>query len=269
MIKEREISMQRDGRRTNLVTNGAIASVTKRKRSAEESMCATTAGSLDTEERIAESRLEELEKPPPKKPKYLEQSVWANPDTSPPFSPTARYTLTDAPLPRPPPDEFSNLEAMTTIQQNPHLFPIVTPINVNRFEELLATHPNRPFVDSVCVSLREGFWPWAHTLKESYPVIWDFSDRPPKTEREAGFFRAQRNVEIAAGRYSEDFGTELLPGMYSTPVHAVPKPRSEKLLKRRTDADVGCTEDGRNGRIGATRYARGNRTRKEAERRNV
>ena len=60
-------------------------------------------------------------------------------------------------------------------------------------------------------------------------MTWDFSDRPPKTEREADFLRAQRDAEIAAGRYSEGFGTELFPGMYSTPVHAVPKPRSEKL----------------------------------------
>ena len=42
-----------------------------------------------------------------------------------------------------------------------------------------------------------------------------------------------------------------------------------QLLKRRTDADVGYTEDGRDGRIGATRYAGGNGTRKEAEKRNV
>jgi hypothetical protein len=118
---------------------------------------------------------------------------------------------------------------MTTIQQNPSLFRIVTPIKVDRLEELLATHPNQPFVKSVCVSLREGFWPWAHTQKESYPVTWDFSDRPPKTEREAGFLRDQRDVEVAAGRYSEGFGSELLPGMYSTPVHTVPKPQSEKL----------------------------------------
>ena len=41
------------------------------------------------------------------------------------------------------------------------------------------------------------------------------------------------------------------------------------VLKRRTDADVGCTDDGRIGRIGATRYAGGNGTRKEAEKRNV
>ncbi len=33
--------------------------------------------------------------------------------------------------------------------------------------------------------------------------------------------------EIAAERFSEPFGPDLLPGMYSTPVHAVPKPHSD------------------------------------------
>ena len=118
---------------------------------------------------------------------------------------------------------------METIRDNPHLFEIVTPINVDRFEELLASHPNTPFVQSVCTSFREGFWPWAITQKEEYPVTWDYSERPPKTEQEASFLREQRDIEISAGRYSEGFGTHLLPGMYSTPVHAVPKPRSVKL----------------------------------------
>jgi hypothetical protein len=159
----------------------------------------------------------------------MERSVWTDEDTSPLVSPTAACTLSDEPLPRPSLQEFSNLDAMQTIRDNPHLFRIVSPINVDRFEKLLETHPNKPFVQSVCASFREGFWPWANTQKEEYPATWDFSERPPKTEREAGFLRDQRDVEIDAGRYSESFGTDLLPGMYSTPIHAVPKPRSTKL----------------------------------------
>ena len=34
------------------------------------------------------------------------------------------------------------------------------------------------------------------------------------------------------------------------------------MLKERTDAEAECTEDGRDGRIGATEYAEGNGTRK-------
>jgi hypothetical protein len=170
-----------------------------------------------------------LEVQPTKRPKYFNRSVWSDSREQHSFSPTACYTLTDAPLPRPPADEYDNLDAVSTIRDNPHLFRIVTPIKVDRFESLLASHPNQPFVKSVCTSLREGFWPWAHTQKESYPITWDNSVRPPKTEREADFLRAQRDVEIEEGRYSVGFGTELLPGMYSTPIHTAPKPRSEKL----------------------------------------
>ena len=187
-------------------------------------MSVTNVERQDTRERTALSEGFEIERP-----KYMQHSVWTDADSANCFSPTARSTLTDEPLPRPPPKEFENLDADSTIRQNPHLFPIVTPINVQRFEELLETHPNKPFVESICVSLREGFWPWANTQREEYPVTWDFSDRPPKTKQEAVFLRDQRDIEIDAGRYSESFGTDLLPGMYSTPVHAIPKPRSEKL----------------------------------------
>ena len=41
------------------------------------------------------------------------------------------------------------------------------------------------------------------------------------------------------------------------------------LLRRRTGADVGYREDGRDGQIGATKYAGGNGARKEAEKRNI
>jgi hypothetical protein len=178
---------------------------------------------VDTRGRIAERP--EI----PKRPKYLQRSVWTDVNASPSCSPTAFSTLSDNPLPRPSPQEFSNVEAVTTIRDNPHLFKIVTPINVDRFESLLASHPNKPFIQSVCVAFREGFWPWADTQKEEYPVTWDFAERPPKTEREASFLREQRDIEIDADRYSESFGPDLLPGMYSTPIHAVPKPRSVKL----------------------------------------
>ena len=187
-------------------------------------MSVTSAKRLDTREKIAESP-----ERAPKRPRYLQHSVWADHRVPIPFSPTASCTLTDEPLPQPSPEEFQNSDAVTTIKNNPDLFRIITPIKVDRFEELLVSHPNKPFVESICTSLREGFWPWAHTQKDEYPITWDYSDRPPKNEHEAIFLRTQRDIEIEAQHYSRRFGTELLPGMYSTPIHAVPKPRSEKL----------------------------------------
>jgi hypothetical protein len=97
------------------------------------------------------------------RPKYLRYNLW-NVDSSP--TPTiAEWSESALPLPRPPPSELSNPVALTTISDNPSLFGIVTPINVARFAELLSDHPNRPFVESVCTGLLEGFWPWADTLR--------------------------------------------------------------------------------------------------------
>ena len=36
-------------------------------------------------------------------------------------------------------------------------------------------------------------------------------------------------LKLRYGRFSPTFGPELLPGMYSEPIHATPKPHSEKL----------------------------------------
>ncbi|KIJ41550.1 hypothetical protein M422DRAFT_172191, partial [Sphaerobolus stellatus SS14] len=53
-------------------------------------------------------------------------------------------------LPSPPKSELTNKVMLETIDQNPHLFKIVTPINVSHLEMLLQSHPNQPYVQSVC-----------------------------------------------------------------------------------------------------------------------
>ena len=165
-----------------------------------------------------------------KRPKYFRHFAWSDSCEENSFSPNARHTLTDPPLPCPHPSELSNSDAMTTIRNNPHLFPIVTPIKVDRLEQLLSSHPCPTFTRSVCDSFREGFWPWADTHHDNnYPVTWDHSFRPPKNETEAIFIRNQRDIEISAGRFSPSFHKDLLPGMYSLPIHSVPKPHTTKL----------------------------------------
>jgi len=78
-----------------------------------------------------------------------------------------------------------------TISENPSLFKIVTPINVDRFEFLLNDHPNQPFVKSVYHGLQDGFWPFADTLKDGYPITHDASLPTPKDPAEASFLHAQ------------------------------------------------------------------------------
>lgn len=145
-------------------------------------------------------------------------------------SPTALSTLSDKPFPRPHARE-SRPEIKDTIKRNPDLFKIVTPINVPVFEKLLKTHPNQQFVKSIVIGLREGFWPFANTNPKgsAYPLTHDASKRPPKTKEQGQFLRDQCAEEIRLDRYSKPFGTELLPGMYSMPIHAVPKPGPSKF----------------------------------------
>ncbi|TEB27632.1 hypothetical protein FA13DRAFT_1601965, partial [Coprinellus micaceus] len=90
-----------------------------------------------------------------------------------PLPNTADWTEHAEPLPRPPDDELANPIVNQTIHDNPHLFNVSTPINIDLFEELLATHPNQPFVRSVVVGLREGFWPCADTCQDDYPTTHD------------------------------------------------------------------------------------------------
>ena len=43
----------------------------------------------------------------------------------------------------------------------------------------------------------------------------------------AEFISSQIDTEVKKGQYFEDFGPDLLPGMYSSPIHAMPKPGTE------------------------------------------
>jgi hypothetical protein len=142
-------------------------------------------------------------------------------------TPSAASTEVADPFPSVPESVLRDHAAAQTIANHPALFKIITPIDVDRFQFLLSSHPNRPLVESVCRSLREGVWPFA-VVDESAPITFDFSEQDVSP---AGldFLREQRDVEISCGRYSPAFGTDLLPGMYSTPVGVVPKPHSDKF----------------------------------------
>jgi hypothetical protein len=142
---------------------------------------------------------------------------------------TAEWSETVRPLPRPPLIETTNSIALKTIADNPTLFQVRTPINVDTFQSLLKHHPNPDFVDSVCAGLREGFWPWADTLRDSFPVTHDESRPTPSNEHHAAFMREQCLKECKKGYFSPSFGSDLLPGMYSMPIHTVKKPHSTDL----------------------------------------
>ncbi|KAG2339208.1 hypothetical protein BDR05DRAFT_867950, partial [Suillus weaverae] len=128
------------------------------------------------------------------------------------------------------PEALADSDAARTVTSRPDLFKIICPIKVDVFQALLAEHPNQPFVILVCQALREGFWPWADVPDDTYPSINDNSMCTcHKTDEQLVFIKSQLKEEIRLGRVSESFGTELLPGMYSVPMHTMPKPNSDKL----------------------------------------
>jgi hypothetical protein len=153
-----------------------------------------------------------------------------NRKNTPSLSPTtAEWSETARPLPHPPLRKTSNPIALKTITDNPNLFHVNTPINVDIFQSLLKSHPNPNFVKSICTGLHEGFWPRADTLHDSFPVMHDKSQPTPSNKKHATFLHDQCLKEHLKGYYSPSFGSELLPGMYSMPIHAIPKPHSVDL----------------------------------------
>ena len=160
-----------------------------------------------------------------RRPRYLRHNVYRDDDLS--SRSCAEWTEIAQPLASVPASELANDIANHTLEHYPNLFKVDTPINVDNFQRLLARHPNRPFVDSVVDGFRNGFWPWADTHVGNYPDTLDESLGDPKGRDELKFICEQRDKEIASGRFSESFGKELLPGMYSMPIHVVPKPHSD------------------------------------------
>ena len=160
-------------------------------------------------------------------PKYLHHNLWEEGCLLSPT--TAEWSEEAHPLPRPPLLEISELNISKTIADNPHLFQVKTPIKIDIFESMLKFHPNPIFVTSVCDGLCEGFWPWADTSIGIYPEIHDESHHTPSNEEHATFIQEQCLKEQHKGYFSQYSGTELLPGMYSMPIHAVPKPHSKDL----------------------------------------
>jgi hypothetical protein len=160
------------------------------------------------------------------RPKFARDLIWGA--TVDAISPAARYSILTDPLPRPPLSELKNIAANKTIRDHPELFKITCNINVNHFAKLLEDHPNQPFVQSVMVGLREGFWPWAEA-QDGYPVTHNEPQHPPRNDRHREFLLTQREKEMKAERFSQPFNT-LLPGMNVVPVHVVPKPNDKLRL---------------------------------------
>ena len=172
-----------------------------------------------------------------RRPQYLRHNVYRDDELRSRLC--AEWTEVAHPLPSVPLSEFTNHHAIQTIERHPDLFIVNTPIQIDNFERLLTNHPNRCFVQSVLSGLRNGFWPWADTKIGDYPYTLDESFGDPESKEELSFICEQRDKEISKGRFSHSFGRDLLPGMYSMPIHVVPKPHSDdfRLVTNHSSGD--------------------------------
>ena len=163
-------------------------------------------------------------------PKFARDLLWEE-DRYPAIRVSAELSkdLTVAtPMPMPPARNEFHPDFLRSLDQNPDLFAIETPIKVDRFEYLLSEHPNRPFVSSVIRSLREGAWPWAEPPR-LFPMVHDVSYLGTKLcENEAftTFAQEECDKEARLGRFSRPFPV-LLPGMVCMPTYIIS--RKDKL----------------------------------------
>ncbi|CAA7269722.1 unnamed protein product [Cyclocybe aegerita] len=131
------------------------------------------------------------------------------------------------PMPPVPTHKLSNSITCHTISSYPYLFQVVSPIRISVLNNFLVSHPNQPFVRSVCEGLIHGFWPWADTSSAELPVMLDM-DEYIRDPAHLAFAEEQCRIEISFGTFSPTFSS-LLPGMLSVPVTIATKAHSEKL----------------------------------------
>ena len=226
-------AIQKDAVRTPVQVQGAETRVEDSTRAGAPTcrplvhmpMCAPSAVAMHTLPRTARRRLENQRWE--NWPRYARDFIWI--DDAPPHMTLAAYTEIMLALPSPPENELNNEVVNATIHNHPHLFQLVTPINIDCLEQYLSSHPNQALAHSITLGFHQGFWPYAITENVPCPSIVDNSSCVIKDPVHAQFIREQRDYEIRLGHFSPSFGPDLLPGMTAIPIGVVPKPHSNKL----------------------------------------
>ena len=175
---------------------------------------------MNARQRLEERRWEKC-------PRYTRGLVWTNDD--PTHTTLTTYTEIMPALPTPPTNELNSSIALTTICDHPHLFQLITPINIDHLESLLTTHPNQALIHSIILSFQQGFWPFVITENAPHPSIINNSVCIIQDPAHVLFVHKQRDYKIQQGRFSPFFGQHPLPRMTAIPIGVVPKPHSHKL----------------------------------------
>ena len=187
--------------------------------------CAPSAEAIHTWPQNARQRFEDQKWE--SQPIYARNFVWIYNEL--PHMTLAAYTEIMLALPSPPENKLNNEAVHATIHDHPHLFQLITPINIDHLEHYLSLHPNQALTRSTILGFCQCFWPYAITGNTPCPSIVDNSSHIIKDPAHVQFVCEQRDYEIWLGRFSPSFGSDLLPGMTAIPIGVVPKPHSNKL----------------------------------------
>jgi hypothetical protein len=151
-------------------------------------------------------------------PRFRRNYVWGDsPPNSEVTSPSVIYSERAPPLPSSPQhivDSPIFAKAASDIRQYTR---IQSPYNVDHFENLLADHPNQPFVRSVVNGLRNGFSHFDETdwLSRSKPFEGNYTSSPD----DLSAIHDYRDKEVAAGRWTKI--PHLSEGMVVSPLFVV------------------------------------------------
>ncbi|GAA5912523.1 hypothetical protein JCM6882_004792 [Rhodosporidiobolus microsporus] len=153
---------------------------------------------------------------------------WPDPSSE-PETPLLSSSLTAAPLPRPPDSVLNDPVARQTLEENPHLFSTHSPLNVAAIEEDLAAHPNKPWVESLLLSLKEGFWPGHSGAAPVVPEPAKGTSLFPKKPEHQRVQRAWAEKSLANGLLSPAFD-KLFAGAVVSPQFVLEQGDKERLI---------------------------------------
>ena len=152
-------------------------------------------------------------------------------------------------MPSPPSHLLNNPKIIAALHALDRYIDVDTPFNINKFELLLASHPNQPFVSSVMRSLREGFWPFdrGEWEDECSNVIKNYASE----DIDLDAIRQYRDREVEAKRWSgalpEDF--ILLPGMKVSPLFIVWQKGKPRVIVDHSKSGINNGIDKEDGKV--------------------
>lgn len=146
-------------------------------------------------------------------PRLRRRFHWPPPHLDPPRTPLLTSTLLAPPLPSPPLRVLLHPESMATLSAHPHDFQYGPKLlKEDAFRLALAEHPNRPWVNSLLRSIKDGFWPSHSGQAPPPPTPSERARWTPSKAEDREVVLAQVLSDIESGWTSE--GTdEPIPGV--------------------------------------------------------